>query len=642
MCGIAGFITNKKYSNNELVNAVSIMSDEIFYRGPDSNGVWTDNNKGIALSHRRLSVLDVSCAGHQPMVSNTGRYVLTFNGEIYNHNSLRKRIGSGHLWKGRSDTETLLAAFEVWGIKRTLIDCEGMFAFAVWDRKKSTLIMSRDKLGEKPLYYGWQSNTFMFASDLNALKKHIDFIGNIDREALSLFVQYNYIPAPYSIYSGIKKIMPGEIISMPLDSMKIKEEFYWNLDEVVKTSISDKFTGSFDYAVETLDNVLSNAVKKQMISDVSIGAFLSGGIDSSAIVSLMQKNSMNKVKTFTIGFNEKHHDEATYAKEIAAHLGTDHTELYVTSQHALEVIPKLHSIYSEPFADSSQIPTFLIGQLAKKDVTVSLSGDGGDELFAGYNRYILSDKLWNGISRVPIHIRNIISNIMLNINPRYYQKLNNLSHSNSLFSNLGYKLQKGSSLLNLKSEEELYMQFVSSWLDESSIVIGVDSALKTNNLSNLLDNESFIHKMMLMDMKTYLPDDILCKVDRASMYNSLETRMPFLDKSVIEFAWSLPMDMKIHSSGGKKVLREMLYNYVPKKMMERPKTGFSIPLAEWLRSDLRDWAEYLISRIENEDFFHFQPIQKKWNEHLSGKKDWSHSLWSILVFQDWHENNKRK
>ena len=645
MCGISGFLTRDNITSNSDLSELAVsMSNAITSRGPDDSGVWVDGRAGIALSHRRLAVIDLSPAGHQPMMSASGRYIIVFNGEIYNHQEIRGELCDNmYHWNGHSDTETLLNAVEVWGVESTLKRCEGMFAFAVWDRKKSTLILARDRLGEKPLYYGWQGNSFLFASDLNALKKHPDFIWEIDRESLALLVQYNYIPAPHSIYSGIKKLLPGKMVSVSLDKQKLEQNYYWNFKESVESSIKDPFIGSFDEAVNELENILSNTISKQMFSDVPIGAFLSGGVDSSAIVALMQKVNQHPVKTFTIGFNEGVHNEAIYAKAVASHLGTDHTELYVTPQHALGVIPKLHQIYSEPFADSSQIPTFLVSELARQDVTVALSGDGGDELFAGYNRYIMSHKMWGGLSNIPLALRVNLSRLILSIKPDYFEVLNKVFSQNSSLANFGSKIHKGAGVIGAKSAEDLYSLLVSHWRDEHEVVIGMQHSVKHDRPTGLLEKEHFVHKMMMMDMQTYLPDDILCKVDRAAMANSLETRVPLLSHKIVEFAWKLPLEMKLNSGQGKRVLREVLYKYAPKKLIERPKTGFAIPIAEWLRGTLRNWAEELLdeSRIVQDGFFNYEPIQKKWQEHLSGKKDWSSNLWSILMFQEWYEQNKK-
>ena len=652
MCGLVGFLGNANpegvFSNEVMLKR---MADTIVLRGPDDAGYWVDTDCGIGLGHRRLSILDLSPAGHQPMICPTGRYVIAFNGEIYNHLDLRvelEKVGPGS-WRGRSDTETLLVGFATWGIKATVDRCIGMFAFAVWDRKERLLTLGRDRLGEKPLYYGWQGQgeraCFLFGSELKALKSHPAFTAEINRDALCLLMRLNYIPAPHSIYRGIYKLQPGCLLSISLDRREPVIDAYWSLTEVAVAGNKQPNTGTADAMVNDLESLLKSAVRQQMIADVPLGAFLSGGIDSSTVVALMQAQSDRPVKTFTIGFSEEGYNEAVHANAVALYLGTEHTELYVTPEQAMDVISRLPSLYCEPFADSSQIPTFLVSQLARQHVTVSLSGDGGDELFCGYRRYQMTAKLWRKLAVVPLPLRKLAATGLTRISPQSWNGLADalvgLIPRSARVANVGDKLFKGAGVLASQSADALFLGLISHWHDPASVVINGHEPLTllTGNVP-ALDGLDDVQRMMALDMLTYLPDDILTKVDRAAMAVSLETRVPFLDHRVVEYAWNLPQSMKLRDGQTKWALRQVLYRHIPRSLIERPKMGFGVPLDHWLRGPLRDWAESLLSdsRLRSEGFFHSEPIRRKWAEHLSGKRNWQHHLWNVLMFQAWLEH----
>jgi asparagine synthase (glutamine-hydrolysing) len=654
MCGFVGFLgglsLHGQFEDEALLKR---MADVIANRGPDDVGYWSDTDYRIGFGHRRLSIMDLSTAGHQPMVSANGRYVIAFNGEIYNHLECRAALvptNKGEIirakWRGQSDTETLLAGFEEWGIQGTVDRCIGMFAFAVWDKQIRKLYLVRDRLGEKPLYYGWQSKgqhaTFLFGSELKALKAHPAFTAEIDRNALCLLMRHNYIPAPYSIYQGIAKLEPGCLLTVSLAEPEPKLVRYWSAAAVAMAGCSAPFAGSAEQAVDSLEVLLNSSVKQQMMADVPLGAFLSGGIDSSTIVALMQAQSARPVKTFTIGFSEAGYNEALHANAVANHLGTDHTELYVSPQQAMDVIQRLPKLYCEPFSDSSQIPTFLVSQLARQQVTVSLSGDAGDELFCGYNRYSKGNKMWKTISVFPKGSRLLAAKGLLALTPSMWSALLGPVQAFMPISlrqaNLGDKLHKAARVLVSANVDAFYMGLVSHWDDPASVVIGGKEhpTLLTDNAPQLSGLDE-IQRMMLLDAITYLPDDILVKVDRASMGVSLEGRMPFLDHRVVEFAWTLPQSMKLRNGVSKWVLRQVLYRHVPKELIERPKMGFGVPIGNWLRGPLKEWAEELLdeARLQSEGFFQPAPIRQKWAEHLSGKRNWQDHLWSVLMFQTW-------
>jgi len=652
MCGFSGFLSINfpQYPEQLLKN----MGQAISHRGPDDNGQWWDADCGIGLSHCRLSILDLSPAGHQPMLSACGRFVIAFNGEIYNHLELRRELEKipptpilqreDVCWRGHSDTETLLAAFAAWGIEDTLKKCTGMFALACWDRQKRTLTLARDRLGEKPLYYGWQGNSFLFGSELKALKAHPAFNAEVNRDALALLMRHNYIPAPYSIWQGLNKLQPGCLLTVSTDQREPHITPYWSGKHIIEAGLRSPFAGTADEAVSALETVLQDAIDQQMVADVPLGAFLSGGVDSSTVVALMQVQSSRPVRTFSIGFHEAQYNEAEHAKAVAKHLGTEHTELYVTANDALNVIPKLPSLYDEPFSDSSQIPTFLVAQMARQHVTVSLSGDAGDELFCGYNRYLMASRLWGKLSQLPVGLRRAMASSLTTLSPAAWNRLANplMKSLPSRFGqmNVGDKLHKGAGVLACQTSGELYLNLVSHWQDPAGLVLGATEPPTLLTTTKAQPNTSTdIERMMALDMLTYLPDDILTKVDRAAMGVSLETRVPFLDHHVVEFAWTLPLQYKLRNGVGKWALRQVLYKHVPKALIERPKMGFGVPIDDWLRGPLRDWAETLLNekRLRNEGFFNPLPIRIKWEEHLSGKRNWHYYLWDVLMFQAWLE-----
>ena len=642
MCGFSGFLGGNSLSTDPY-SVLKMMGDTITHRGPDDNGEWYDSNHNIGMAHRRLSVVDLSSAGHQPLISPSGRYTIAFNGEIYNHLLLRSELEKNNdvkKWIGHSDTETFLACFDVWGVQKSLERAIGMFAFSVWDAQEKVIILGRDRIGEKPLYYGWQKNTFFFGSELKSFKPHSAFNAEISRDAIALFLRHNYIPSPYSIYKGISKLQPGNLLIVSIAYPKPKIISYWSASNAVISGVKNQFTGSPDEAVSYLENLTMDSVKQQMASDVPLGAFLSGGVDSSVIVAAMQSQSLRPIKTFTIGFNEEKYNEATYAKEVANHLGTEHTELYVTHDDALNIIPKLPTLYCEPFSDSSQIPTFLVSQLAKKHVTVSLSGDGGDELFCGYNRYQMTNNLWKKLSIFHPRLRTLLAKSIVLFSPKDWDYIAKYVPKLKNFNNIGDKLHKGAGVLDSNSINELYLGLVSHNRNPSNLVINsIEPKTLLTDSSSYLDQLNDVQKMMALDLVTYLPDDILVKVDRASMGVSLESRVPFLDHRIVEFSWKLPMSMKINNGSSKWVLRQMLYKYVPKELIERPKMGFGIPIDNWLRGPLRDWAENLLdeNRLRKEGYFHPKPIREMWAAHLSGHRNMQYSLWNILMFQAWLE-----
>lgn len=629
MCGISGFMSPAGFPFVEANATLVRMRDRLLHRGPDDAGSWLDAEVGIALGHRRLSIVDLSPAGHQPMLSWSGRYVLAFNGEIYNHLEIRRQLDStGHFsWRGHSDTESLLAAIESWGVERALKASVGMFAIALWDRQERTLILARDRMGEKPLYYGWQGGVFLFGSELKALRAHPNFESEIDRDVVPLYLRHGYIPAPWSMWKNIHKLEPGTWISF---TAKDHNQFpnpkqYWSLtDEAIKGQ-SRTYTGAEGDAIDQLERLLKQSISDQMVADVPLGAFLSGGIDSSLVVSLMQAQSSRPVKTFTIGFDDSRYNEAEHAKAVASHLGTDHTELYVTHDLARQVIPLLPQIYDEPFADHSGIPTFLVSQLTRQHVTVSLSGDGGDELFGGYTHYSTFDKWFKKASRIPYRIREqtalLLKILPLSERKRYKRRI---------------ELMIG--LLEADHPAAFYNILRQNWLKGDQILRSLQERPYWNTGRSLDFNfNNHLEHAQITDMMTYLPDDILVKVDRAAMANSLETRLPLLDHRLVEFSLSLQRNLKTRSGHEKWILRELLYKHVPRKLVDRPKMGFSMPLGQWLKGPLKHWAEDLINpvTIKGDEFFNPEPISRKWREHIDGKTQWDAQLWPILMFQAW-------
>lgn len=648
MCGIAGFLSPAAIDSLYAHAALHAMTDVLTHRGPDDGGRWVDPDAGIALGHRRLSIVDLSPNGHQPMHSASGRWVISYNGEIYNFQELRRDlVARGCKFRGHCDTEVLLSAVETWGVNGALQRFNGMFAFALWDRHDRVLHLVRDRPGEKPLYYGWMGDTLLFASELKSLRAHGAFQPEIDRNAVALFLRLAYIPAPHSIFRGVYKLTPGTVLSIPAARIgnRPSPKPYWSALDTVERARSNPFTGTVDDAVEQLDELLRDAVKMRMEADVPLGAFLSGGIDSSTVVSMMQAQSSRPVKTFTIGFVESRYDEARFAAPVARHLGTDHTELCVTPAEAQTVIPRLPMLYDEPFADPSQIPTFLVSELARREVTVSLSGDAGDELFGGYNRYTWGKRIWEKIGWTPRPVRQLAARALTSVSPPGWA---------SLFRALGPVLPRGirersdrvhklASALAAPSAEALYIQLASQWQDPAAVVLG-----STEPPTILTDEgqwpgmSEIIEHMMFVDTVTYLPDDILAKVDRATMGVSLEGRLPFLDHRVIDFAWRLPLAWKVRGTEGKWLLRKVLYRYVPPALIERPKMGFGVPIGTWLRGALREWADALLDekRLRDDGLVDATLVRAKWHAHLSGEFDYQYLLWPVLMLQAWIDDQE--
>ncbi|MCU7907115.1 MAG: asparagine synthase (glutamine-hydrolyzing) [Candidatus Thiodiazotropha sp. (ex Epidulcina cf. delphinae)] len=646
MCGIAGTLNDTQSADTLSANAKR-MADTLVHRGPDDAGVWTEPDQGLALAHRRLSILDLSCEGRQPMASACDRYRIVFNGEIYNHAILRNELESAGVRgrHGHSDTEVMLAAIATWGVRNALERFTGMFAFALWDRETRSLTLARDRLGEKPLYYGYSGKLFLFGSELKALRAHPKFKAEIDRHALASMQRLAYIPAPHSIYQGIRKLAPGTLLTLQTGHRtESRPEVYWSARQVAEQGQRTPFNGTEEEALDELERLLGDAVSRQMVADVPLGAFLSGGVDSSVTVALMQARSDRPVKSFTIGFWERAFNEAENAKAVATHLGTDHTELYITPEQALDVVPLLPKLYDEPYGDSSQIPTYLVSQLARQQVTVSLSGDGGDELFGGYNRYLWGKHLWRMLGWAPISLRHILASLLTSPSPaawdRIFHALHPITPASLRYQNPGDKLHKLAQIVTARDPQEIYRRLVSQWKDPENLVLGSREPVTAfTDPTQQPDLVEFEHRMMQIDSVTYLPDDILVKVDRAAMGMSLETRLPLLDHKLVEFAWSLPLAMKIHGNQRKRLLRKLLYRHVPAELIERPKMGFGIPLADWLRGPLRAWSEALLNehRLREEGYFNPAMVQAYWKEHLSGQRNWSYYLWNVLAFQSWQD-----
>ncbi len=648
MCGITGFWdTTLKLDAQSLQNVARQMTDTLVLRGPDDEGQWVDESRGIALGHRRLAILDLSPEGHQPMVSVDSRYIIVFNGEIYNFLEIRKQLEQrGYKFRGHSDTEVMLASFCEWGLEKSIKSFNGMFAFALWDRQEKVLHLGRDRFGEKPLYYGWFGSTFLFSSELKALKAYPNFSANVNRGSLTALLRYKYIPAPHTIYENIYQLLPGTFLTIDGEKSSLNPITYWSAREAAEHGAANRFAESENEAVEQLEQLLKESVALRMISDVPLGAFLSGGIDSSTIVALMQAQSEKPIKTFAIGFAEDEYNESQYAKAVAKHLGTDHTELNVTAQDAFDLIPKIPSLYDEPFADCSQIPTFLLAQMTREKVTVSLSGDGGDELFAGYDRYYDATNIWGKTSSLPNPMRQLVSQGLNIFSPQIWNKIL-APIAASLPASLtestpGEQLQKISEIFKFQNMEAIYLFLLSSFKDAPSFVVGgedLSDAINNQNLWSQLSDG--IERLMYLDTVSYLPDDILVKVDRASMGVSLESRIPLLDPQIYNFAWSLPMSMKFKNGKRKHILREVLYKYIPSELIDRPKMGFGIPIQSWLRGPLRDWAEDLLAenRLQQEGFLEPKLIRKVWQEHLNEEGDRGYALWNVLMFQAWLAEN---
>lgn len=658
MCGVAGILSGCDHGARSLQSTIRSMTGRLSHRGPDAEGIWLED--GIALGHRRLAIIDLTEAGAQPMVSHCGRFVIIFNGEIYNHEVLRRQLeldGVAIEWRGHSDTETLLAGAVHWGLDDALKRASGMFALALWDRRERRLWLARDRMGEKPLYWGWAGSSLVFGSELKALRQHPGFDPQVCRAALAQYLRFAYVPAPRSIHPAIYKLEPGCVLEVdgtppptPPDTplrpggayANLSIRRFWSLNEVIATGSRSRLTHESE-AIPALEHALSAAVHRQMMADVPLGAFLSGGIDSSLIVSLMQAQSSRPISTFTIGFDDKQFDESGYAAAVARHLRTAHTEIRVTEKEAQEVLPLLPDIYDEPFADSSQIPTYLVCRAARSHVTVALSGDGGDELFGGYNRYFWGARIWARLDWMPFAMRSAIGNLISVLPPSAWDKLGKFGVGRFAIARPGDKAHKlAARLKHIRTLDDLYLSLISEWpaRDLMAGLVLEPACLLDDPLPSVLDHESE-SRMMAQDMRTYLPDDILHKVDRAAMAVSLETRVPFLDPDVVALSARLPLHMKIRGNKGKWALRQILYRHVPAQLIERPKAGFGIPVGEWLRGPLRSWAEHLLSSqlIANEGLIDPAPVQKAWREHLSGRRDWTQRLWIILMFYAWRERS---
>ena len=645
MCGFAGFWypATRARASEPLETTVTRMNDAIVHRGPDDAGTWCDTDVAVALGFRRLSILDLSPAGHQPMVSASGRYIITFNGEIYNFAELRDAlIAQGATFRGHSDTEILLAAFTRWGVHDTITRCAGMFAIALWDRETRSLSLIRDRLGEKPLYYGVVGGTFMYGSELKALRAHPDWNATIDRGAVALYLRHNYVPAPYSIYTGIKKVIPGTIVTIREGRFDAPETtVYWSPLEVTSSAVAHPSHASDDEALDQLDALLRRTIRDEMVADVPLGAFLSGGVDSSLLVALMQAQSARPVKTFTIGFNEAAFNEATHAKAVAAHLGVDHTELYVTPDEAMSVIPRMPATYDEPFADSSQIPTFLVARLARQHVTVSLSGEGGDELFGGYNRYFWGDRLWRRLRQIPRPVRGTLGRSLRALSPDSWDAIahgmRGVIPKRYRVVTPGHKVHKAATFLGAASADDMYRAAMTHWPDPQAMTRTKEPHTALTTAASWPPFDNVVQRMMYFDLVSELPDDILVKVDRAAMAVSLESRAPFLDHRVVEFAWRLPVHQKIRNGEGKWILRTLLYRYVPRTLIERPKMGFGVPIDTWLRGPLRAWAADLLApdRLRREGVFTPEIVTKAWDDHQRGTHNNAHLLWGLLMFQAW-------
>ncbi|GAK33539.1 asparagine synthetase B [Iodidimonas nitroreducens] len=640
MCGIVGFI-NWQGVPEGGAQILRAMTDAVHHRGPDDGGQWLDRARGVGFGHRRLSILDLSSAGHQPMHSASGRYIIVYNGEIYNHHDLRAELndaGKAPAWRGHSDTETLLAVIEAIGPDAALSRLNGMFAFALWDQQDHSLFLARDRLGEKPLYYGFAADgTFLFGSELKSLTLWPGFEKHVDRDALAAYLQFNYVPSPYAIWHGLHKLPPAHRLILKAGDQSLPPPHaYWDVHSIAQAAAAHPLADEARL-VDRLETLLMDSVGRRMEADVALGAFLSGGIDSSTIVALMQAQSTRKIRTFSIGFHESRYNEATYAKEVAQHLGTDHTELYVTAKQALDVIPRLPQMWDEPFADSSQIPTSLLCEMTRAHVTVSLSGDGGDELFCGYDRYARAMHLKAALARIPRQSRALAAGFLrTGFAGHLAAGVNGLLPKSMATVAVRDRLPKLADFLLRSDEVGIYGDLISHWRDPFAVVLGAQGP-GPSVFDQVPDFPDFRQKMMYRDLVAYLPDDILTKVDRASMAASLEARVPFLDHHVVEFAWQLPMSAKLKKGVGKHILREVLYRHVPQKLLDRPKMGFGVPIEDWLRGPLRDWAEDLLDekRLREDGFFDPAPIRRLWDEHLFHGRRWHYHLWDILMFQAW-------
>lgn len=641
MCGIAGFLELGGNSTAERLQDISAaMAKRLAHRGPDAAGSWVDASAGIALGHRRLAIRDLSSQGGQPMLSACGRYVLVHNGEIYNCDHLRQTLegeGAWH-WSGHSDTEILLAAISHWGLEAALARLSGMFAFALWDREKATLYLVRDRLGEKPLYYGWMGNTLLFASELKALHAHPAWRGEIDRDSVVQLLRFGYIPAPGSIFRGICKLPPGMLLEISRAAAAPRS--YWTLDEVARAGMASPFQGDAGEAAGQLEQLLRQSVRQQMVADVPLGVFLSGGVDSSLVAALAQAEGRAPIRTFSIGFAEAAYDETRHARQVARHLGTEHAEMVVTPQHALALIPDLPEIYDEPFADPAQIPACLLARFARQHVVTCLSGDGGDELFGGYDRYLWGARAWALGRSLPDSVRKHAASLLVAIPGRLWDVLGAALPPRQRYFLSGARLHKLARILAAERPDEVYLRLVERWDSAVEMVPGARQLLLPGEPHAWGDGTGgMVQRMLLLDGMGFLPDDVLAKVDRATMAVGLESRAPFLDHHIAEFAWRLPLAMKICQGHNKWLLRQVLYRHVPEKLVERPKMGFAVPLDDWLRGPLRDWAEHLLDErsLRHGGLLDARLVRRKWQEHLSGKRHWQHGLWSVLMLQAWLE-----
>ncbi|MFV1973752.1 MAG: asparagine synthase (glutamine-hydrolyzing) [Thiohalobacterales bacterium] len=638
MCGITGFIHHTPDSET----VINTMTDALLHRGPDAGGVWRDDDTGIALGHRRLSIVDLSPAGSQPMTSASGRYVMVYNGEIYNFTELRPELmKSGYAFRGHSDTEVLLAAIETWGTRTALDRSSGMFAFALWDRSEHTLTLARDRVGKKPLYYGWCNGAFLFGSELKALARHPAFDTTINRSALGELMRLGWIPEPLSIYSSIRKLPPGCLLQIKTGSAAgaAEPEYYWRANEACRSASDNGFSGNYAAATNRLDALLHAAVGRRMVADVELGALLSGGIDSTSVVALMQQQAERPVKTFSIGFAEPRFNEAEHAAAIARHLGTDHHELYVTPEQCLDVVGRLPAIYDEPFADISQVPTLLVSQLARKQVKVVLSGDGGDELFAGYTHYSEALRQWPRLQHTPAPLRRLLRTLALRYEQFSWRLFSNSSgRTMPGWQRLGSKLEKRTRGVIQETPQQFLIERNARYLQPENLVLGyavTDITITEDDL--WLSGTDPLQQMQHLDYIGYLPGDILVKVDRASMAVGLEVRAPILDTSVADFAWSLPVDFLVDRNGGKRILKDVMRRYVPRELTDRPKRGFSMPIEDWLRGPLHDWALDLLdpAGLVQQGFFNPESVETIWKQHMAGWRNHSNLLWSILMFQSW-------
>ena len=645
MCGLTGFWDLRRATAPEDLERLAwAMAERQVHRGPDDGGVWTDAAAGIAIGQRRLAIIDLSANGHQPMVSADGSLVIAYNGEIYNFKELRVALSeAGVVFRGESDTEVILEGCRHWGVSATATRLIGMFAFALWNRGDRTLTLVRDRMGIKPLYWGRHGDVVFFGSQPKSFTEHPAWRPEVDRNALAAYVRHMCVPSPHSMWRGLAKVRPGEIVTVQADG-RVGQALFWDLRETALATIRERAPGAAGTAAddaaatETLDRLLRDAVKRRMVADVPLGAFLSGGVDSSTVVALMQAQSDRPVRTFTIGFQDAAYDEAASARAVARHLGTEHTEVYLKPQDALDLVPDLAEWYDEPFADSSQLPTLLLSRLTRGHVTVALSGDGGDEVFGGYDRYGLAFGPWRGLARVPRPLRAAAAAGLRGVPQRTWDALA-MALPKAMRPRLGgHKAHKLGTLLPFRNQGELYRSLVSQWHDPAAVVIGGQepcSEIWDESLNR--DFPDLLDRMQVLDMMTYLPNDILTKVDRASMAVGLEARVPLIDHRVVEFAWRLPRHQKIRRGEKKWLLRQVLHRYVPRQLIDRPKMGFAVPIVDWLRGPLRDWAEALLDEraLKTAGLFNADLVRQRWSEHLSGRGDWHGQLWTILMFEGW-------